>query len=180
MIIQDNRTEKNIYDCIDKHKTKQEIRKYILNLWLEEKPNTQYRYFVEKFKNSQAQEKRIYLQRPAQLNKGCDFVIYCEDLIIFKNGNDKPPKHSFIIEDIQNKKSKNNDLEILKKSIEHIFNCQSYLKATENLSDLKKWGNGLSYEVILKLLKWYFIEQDITYWLRTGRNMLWDGIQNVC
>lgn len=176
MIRKDNRTNKEICGEIDKLRSKEEIRKYILNLWLEEKPDTQYRYFVEKFTNKNKQEKRIYLERPANLNKGCDFVIYCEDLVCWKNTNDKPPKHNLILDDIKDNKSNSSNL---KKSIECIFNCKSYQIASKNLSHLQSWNNGLSYELILKLVKWYFIEQDITYWLKTGRNMLYDAITKI-
>ena len=61
MIKKDNRAEKEIYNFIDKLNSKQEIRKGILNLWLEETPQTQSRYFIETFKDKNNQEKRIYL-----------------------------------------------------------------------------------------------------------------------
>ena len=62
--------------------------------------------------------------------------------------------------------------------MEDIFHCQTYQVASQHLNHLQSWDNGLSYEVILKLVKWYFMEQDITYWLGEGRNKLWKKIQN--
>ena len=40
------------------------------------------------------------------LNKGCDFVVYVEDLILWKNGNDRPPKHDDVLDDLHQKKAK--------------------------------------------------------------------------
>ena len=34
-------------------------------------------------------------------------------------------------------------------------------------------------DMICKCIKWLFIEQDITYWNWSGRNMLYNGIKNV-
>ena len=74
---------------------KKEIRVFILHTWLEEKQGTIYRYFVETLANG----KRIYLERPTQKNKGCDFVIFVEDQWLNKtNSNDKPPKHERLFE----------------------------------------------------------------------------------
>jgi hypothetical protein len=38
---------------------------------------------------------------------------------------------------------------------------------------------GEPYELILKTLRWLFIEQDVTYWSGQGRNMLYNGILNL-
>ena len=33
-------------------------------------------------------------------------------------------------------------------------------------------GHGLAPDELLYIIKWLFIEQDVTYWARTGRDML--------
>lgn len=39
--------------------------------------------------------------------------------------------------------------------------------------------SGHSIEVIFKSLKWLFIEQDITYWNRSGGAMLYNGLCKI-
>ena len=160
MIKKDDR--KNVFNLdINQLSNKKNIRSYLLEKWAEEPEGIQFRYFVEVLSNN----KRIYLERPANLNKGCDFIIKVEDLILFKNGNDKPPKHSDLLRYIVNKKQHKN----LKKEIESIYNCKN-----TNISYADD-----EHELILKLCKWFFIEQDITYWANSGRQMLWSEIEKI-
>ena len=37
-------------------------------------------------------------------------------------------------------------------------------------------GKGLNVELLVKVLKWLFIEQDIRCWNYSGREMLWAGL----
>lgn len=93
MIKKDDR--KNVYSLnVNNFSNKKDIRDYLLKTWSNEAERVQFRYFVETLSDN----KRIYLERPANLNKGCDFVVKIEDLIIFKNGNDRPPKHKDLLE----------------------------------------------------------------------------------
>jgi len=39
--------------------------------------------------------------------------------------------------------------------------------------------NSIEVETVLKLIKWLFIEQDVTYWHFSGRNMLYRGLKSV-
>lgn len=160
-----------------KFKDKKEIRKILLRKWIKEKPSTKYRYFVEKLNSNN----RIYLERPGRLNKGCDFVIFIENhaFLKFKNGNDKPPTHEFIFNDLKLKKSKFNKkqyCEILTAIIE-IYHCKSYESASKHIKSNTFVGEDV--ELILKTLKWFFIEQDITYWNSSGRQMLFDRITKI-
>ena len=34
-------------------------------------------------------------------------------------------------------------------------------------------------EMILKVFKWLFIEQEIRYWNYSGRDMLWQGVPSI-
>jgi len=76
------------------------MRHFLLDQRKSEEPQTKYRYFVEQLNDGT----RIYLERPGRLNKGCDFVIYIENHIQYKNGNNKPPKHNDILSDLAVKK----------------------------------------------------------------------------
>jgi hypothetical protein len=133
-----------------------------------------YRYYVEILKNG----KRVYLQRPAHLNKGMDFQVCVEGLLKYKNGNDKPPSHSDIIKDLKLKKSQNlKEFEKLKELIDRVWDCEEPedIIKTKSLSFIQ----GFSVEEILKILKWLFIEQDMTYWSYDGRDMLMGGINEI-
>lgn len=151
------------------------LRKHILNRWMSEDPNTKYRYDVEAL----ADGKTIYLERPGRLNKGCDFVIFIEDYLTFKNGNDKPPKHNFILEDLRDKKQQLDPEQWtqLLNAIKAIYDCQSYDTAIVFCNELP--NEGISFELVLKTLRWLFIEQDITYWNGQGRGMLLSSILSL-
>jgi len=151
------------------------LRTHILNQWTIENPNSKYRYFVEVLVNGS----RIYLERPGRLNKGCDFVIFIENHITFNNGNDKPPRHDFITNDliIKNQNLTKANWNLLLQAIEAIYNCEPFQIAFAFCNNLPT--SGETYELILKTLRWLFIEQDVTYWSGQGRNMLYNNILNL-
>ena len=123
--------------------------------------------------------KRIYLERPTFLNKGCDFVLFAEDVITCKNGNDKAPSHNDVLQDLTIKKgalSSEQYAELLE-AIKCIYDMRPYSEAEAHVKNLPQveW----SYELLLKLLRWLFSEQDITYWAGDGREMLYTAIKTV-
>lgn len=169
----DDRQEKTL--DVDNIHSRKELRKFILTTYVEEDCNAKLRYYVETLENG----KRIYIERPAQLNKGCDFVVFVEDFILYQNGNDKPPKHDDVLEDLREKKHTltMDQYEQLKLAIESIYNLEQYnntIQYTQTLPPV-----GWDYEVLLKLLRWLFIEQDVTYWSGSGRNMLYSAISSI-
>jgi hypothetical protein len=137
-----------------------------------------YRYFVEKIESD---NRRIYIERPGRLNKGCDFVIYVEDLLLFNNSNDKPPKFNDLVTDIKYKKDHLNimDYNLLIKAITSIYNLNTYLNSYNIIRNIKNIENSWNYELLLKLNRWFFIEQDITYWAKSGREMLYNAILDI-
>lgn len=149
--------------------TRQQIRSKVLRTWEAETPGSgQYRYNVEKC----ADDSKIYLLRPANLNKGCDFVIVSENFLKFNNGKDKPPKHKDVADLLKEILHENITLKRdLTDAINKAYNC-------ENLYHIFARYNRLlgtpecKCERLLKLLKWMWIEQDITYWAGEGRQML--------
>ncbi|EOU1462724.1 DNA adenine methylase [Clostridium perfringens] len=162
-------------------KDRKEIRYEIVNLFLNEEPGTgkqelssKYIYYVETLLDG----KRIFLKRPANLNKGFDFIIKVEDIEFREKGADKDaPRHSDIITDLKNKRNEDEDkYNELYSLIKDIYECKDI-----NSSDMEKlsFKNGYSVELVLKLIKWFFIEQDITYWNYSGRAMLMDNINNI-
>jgi len=63
------------------------------------------------------------------------------------------------------------------KLIARVYNCE---EPDEVLSGSNlKFNSGATIELLLKLLKWLFIEQDMTYWSYDGREMLKRGIDEL-
>ena len=132
-----------------------------------------------RFVETLADGKRIYIERPGRLNKGCDFVIYVEDLIKWQNGNDKAPSHNDLLEDLQLKKDNlpPNDYGKLIQAITDIHDLKTFEQSYSNVKGLP--CHGWPYELTLKLVRWFFIEQDLTYWAGQGRGMLYNAIKEV-
>ncbi|MFA4946343.1 MAG: DNA adenine methylase [Candidatus Micrarchaeia archaeon] len=166
-----------------KNKTREEFRRSIVTCFLLENKGywddevqhvMHYTYFVETI----ADGSRIYLKRPARLNKGMDFQVNAENFLKYENGNNKPPSHKDIIKDLKNKKKEApKKFAQLMKLIARVYNCE---EPDEVLSGSNlKFNSGATIELLLKLLKWLFIEQDMTYWSYDGREMLKRGIDEL-
>lgn len=165
MIKKDRREELSL--TVDHLNNKKDIRAFLLQTWSDEEEGIQFRYTLETLSNN----KKIYLERPTNLNKGSDFVIKVEDMIVYKNGNDKPPKHESLLDYIKNKKQvlQADEYKKLIDDIKNVYDCKT----------IKVNYIDNEHEIILKLCKWFFIEQDITYWANSGRAMLWGAIQKT-
>ncbi|MGR3913860.1 MAG: hypothetical protein OD918_04945 [Gammaproteobacteria bacterium] len=153
-----------------------DVRQFLLATWAKEAVAQKYRYFAEVFDDG----KRLYLERPGRLNKGCDFVIYIEDSFLYKNKNDKPPSHAVLFSDLRSKKRK-----LDAKSWGHLIAC---IESVHQITpydcplDSKRKIDSLApmtLQQIQLLCKWFFIEQDLTYWSGQGRNMLMEGITEM-
>ena len=174
--IRNDNSIKIIINNIENYKTREEIRTFLLYKWASEARYKKYRYFVETLNDSS----HLYLERPGKLNKGCDFVIYIGEQWLYKNGNDRPPSHELLMDDLSNKKNilSKQDFNSLKKAISEIYACKPYNEASKHIKHLSNI-KGYSYELLLKLIRWFFIEQDITYWSGKGREMLFEEIKNI-
>jgi hypothetical protein len=147
-------------------------RRLLAETWLLEEENSRYRYNVETCRNG----RKVYLQRPTWLNKGFDFEIRLEG---FPSRYERP-SHSNIIEDLREKKAESlPSFRRLRELIDGVYGCgepDQFLLKYPNLS----FRVGLPVDAVLKVLKWMFIEQDLTYWNGRGRRMLMeDGIQTL-
>ena len=134
-IRKDESSEKEI--CVDQFRTREDIREYLMGLFIREKRGIKLRYYIEN-----VADKRIYIERPGRLNKGCDFVILVEDLIIWKNGNDKPPRHDDLISDLTNKKGvlASAHFVALKSAIHDIYELKPYSDAIRRTTGLPAFG----------------------------------------
>lgn len=154
-------------------------RKVVLE-FMEEEPGTgrgnyatHYKYYVERLRDG----RKVYLTRPAWLKVGFDFLIHVEGET-FINGKDNP-SHDDIIQDLVRKKEENTGLfRRLCEMIKRVFDCEDPDDFHEDYDDIN-FEVGLPSETILKVLKWFFIEQDIRFWNYSGRNMLMRGIEGL-
>lgn len=155
------------------------IRMRLVHLFAQETPGkgkkelaSRYIYYVETLQNGS----RIYLQRPANLHNGFDFLICVENCNFSAPGKRKRnyPKHEDIIGDLETKKSTNPGMyERLYMLLEQVYNRQEISK---DAYDAIQFQQGFPVDMIIKTVKWLFIEQDIRYWNYSGRDMLWTGI----
>ena len=157
--------------------TRNEVRMRVVDEFSTETPGTgnedeasRYKYFVETLANGD----RVYLQRPANLHNGFDFLVCVENTNYAVEGARRrnSPKHDDIRDDLIEKKNENIEMyrrlySVLKK----VYECKD-VDETE-YSDIS-FASGLSVEHIVKVIKWLFIEQDIRYWNYSGRNMTWE------
>ena len=166
--------------------TRQAIREELICLFLKEEPGfkfdennlnpTKYIYVVETIENY-----KIYLQRPAQLNKGFDFIVNVENMY-FKfedKRRHRNPSHQDITKILLSYRQYKEYYKI-QNIINKIFKCENLniVKETENLPCFINYDNEqIPIAVILYCIKWLFIEQDITYWNWSGRYMLFKHLQ---
>lgn len=166
--------------CCNLKKNRNDLRKLVIKKLWKEKPGTgnknkasRYKYFVEKLSSGS----RIFITRPARLKLGFDFLIHVENQFFTRNRD--YPSHENITKDLRKKKRREpKKYEKLKKAIDGVFRCHDpddILKKYKRL----KFNTGFEVDLILKVCKWFFIEQDIRYWNYSGRGMLKSGIDNI-
>ena len=81
-----------------------------------------------------------------------------------------------IDEEIMKKPSSLTDEEYekVKKILNKLYNCEFVGK--DEYLDIN-FFTGIEIEGILKLVKWLFLEQDVTYWNYSGRAMLYQSLK---
>lgn len=160
-----------------------DIRKELVTLLLQEQPGTgagvnasRYRYTVDTFNNYS-----IVLNRPAGLNKGFDFTVNIQGMSFKKQRTYSNPSHQDIIDVLQSVKSANpTQYQNVSLEIRNIYNCASpNFQNISGITFLDHTNTPRPIEIILLAIKWLFIEQDITYWNWSGRNMLFSSLQNL-
>lgn len=152
-------------------------RQGLSRLFLAEDPGTEtyrteYIYYVEE---DSADGTKVYLVHPAFLNNGFDFTIHIENQVFVHSGKrtytDDIPAHDHIVNDLLAKKEENPSLfKQLKTLLDKVFQCSTI---EDNEYKAYPFKLGLSVETLFKTIKWFFVEQDITYWNGKGRRMLY-------
>lgn len=162
--------------------TRNDVRKKVIEEFMKEQPGkgtgelaSKYNYIVEYLQCGN----KVILTRPANLKNGFDFLIRVEN-IDFSKGLGKfrdYPKHDDILDDLSLKKSKNCVLyQELYKFIVLTYECN---EIDDNWFHNLNFDIGYPCDLIVKTIKWFFIEQDIRYWNYSGRNMLMSSISEI-
>ena len=135
---------------------------------------TKFTYYVETLSDG----KRVYLRRPANLHWGFDFIVCVEDINFNPAGRRRNyPTHPNIIDDLKQKAIESpNKYRRLHEMMLQVYNCEEIEFALANSIGFE---SGYPCDMILAILKWLFIEQDIRYWNYSGRNMLWSSIAEI-
>jgi hypothetical protein len=170
--------QKLVVDWILKASDRSSQRRALALKWLDEGEYSNYRYNVETCDDG----KRVYLLRPTWLNKGFDFQVNVEG---FRSDTRKPrgstvemPSHEDLGHDIGLKLKAAPELkEALFKAICDVYDCVEPDEILSKSSKLRDLRAGLPIDKLLRTIKWLFIEQDLTYWNQTGRNMLMCAIE---
>ena len=156
--------------------SRNEVRMRVVEVLAKEEPGTgngdtasKYIYYVEVLKDGN----RVYLQRPAHLHNGFDFLVCVENTNYSAPGERRRnyPKHDDMGADLLKKKAENPELyKQLYDLLRRVYECHDVEEVEYNDMEFLV---GLPVDHILKAMKWLFIEQDIRYWNYSGRNMTW-------
>ncbi|MFB3852853.1 MAG: hypothetical protein ACE148_03400 [Vicinamibacterales bacterium] len=155
------------------------LRAAVAAKWLTEEPHSRYRYNVETCKAGN----RVYLLRPTWLNKGFDFQVNVEGFRSqtreAKGQTREMPSHKDVIFDLATKAKRHPSLvPQLFAAVADVYNCSEPAIVLANRPDIASLdAAGLPPDQLLFIVKWLFIEQDLTYWLETGRDMLMSAIE---
>ena len=163
--------------------TREDVRKEVIELFLLETPGTgtgelcsKYWYTVESISGYS-----IILKRPVPLNKGFDFTVNVDGLFFKRNRRYTNPSHDDIISACKYVQSENpSRYDVIKTAVSKIYHCQPYERESiAGITFTDYEGAQHPMEIVLLAIKWLFIEQDVTYWNWSGRNMLWDVIKVI-
>ena len=153
-----------------------ELRLRVVDYFSKESPGegkkdkaSRFRYYVETLSDGN----RVYLVRPANLHYGFDFQIHVENMNYAQPNKKRNtmPKHDNLHEDLLQKKEKapqmyKNLYNLLKK----VYECN---EITDDEINSLSFSVGYPVDHVVKIMKWFFIEQDIRYWNYSGRDMPW-------
>jgi hypothetical protein len=165
--------------------TRHEIVQKVVNIFIQTEhaqrgKGVKFWYPVEKLPSSlQLPDNRLFIFRPGGLQKwNFDFKVNVIQEFGLENG-----KHADIAADLSNKKQKHP-----RKFVKLLDAIEEIYSGSENDVDkvLAKYPNpqlsfksGAQVEVLLKVLKWMFIMEDIVYWNYDGRAKLYNFLKEV-
>ncbi len=158
-------------------KSRKHIRDWLIGEFLKEEAgqgtgdlSTKYIYAVEQCDTGNT----IKIKRPAYLNKGMDFTVHITNIKFREKGGIKDmPSHQEIIDDLLAKKNHDRDkYQLLMAVLRRIYACRHCDEINIHIS-----AGKLSCQEVCLLIKWLWIEQDVTYWNFSGRAMLYQTLE---
>ena len=161
--------------------TRNEVRMRVVDLLSKEMAGegrgelaSRYKYYVERLSDG----RRIFLSRPAFMHNGFDFVVRVEGMNFAREGRRRDaPSHEDMFLDLQEKKEQSLDgYKRLYALLRQVYTCQD---VSDDIMRGVQINVGMPAEMILKVFKWLFIEQEIRYWNYSGRDMLWQGVPSI-
>lgn len=127
-----------------------------------------FRYPVEKLPDN----RRLFITRPGH-KKNFDFKVEVTEEMGLEEG-----KHEQVVLDLRMKKQRNpQGFEDFLRAVKEVYHCSEndIERLLPRYSNLKgAFDTGAEVEVILKILKWLFIMEDIVYWDVEGRAFLYN------
>ena len=155
---------------LPRHKIVRKVVNIIIEFEYEKKgKGIKFRYPVEEMPGG----KKLYISRPGH-KKNFDFKVDTEG---FGLGDGK---HNEVASDIREKRKRNErKFKRFMKALTSLYNCQEndVDKLVRRYRLVRGFGIGASVEVILKILKWLFIMEDIVYWDNEGRAFLFNYLR---
>jgi hypothetical protein len=167
--------------------TRDKIRRDLAAAFLDERPGSedeshQYMYIVEKA----AGGLNVLLVRPTWLNKGFDFEIRVPECSFRgKKGSwSARPSHDnlcSILHAVQAVHPKR--FSSVQDGVRQAFACEDYGKSVAECADIpileiEDMRGDAAADIAILIARWMFIEQDITYWTRSGRHMLMSKLRD--
>jgi hypothetical protein len=173
--------QKKFYDFIllDDKMTRHGIVQKVVNTFISTEcsdrgQGIQFWYPVENLSDN----KRLFIKRPGGLQKwNFDFKVNVEPEFELGKGT-----HKEVALDFQNKKIENpQKYPELLKALTQVYNCNNDVdQILQAIPDLEpSFKTGAKANVLLKVIKWMFIMEDIVYWNYKGRTKLYDYLMGL-
>jgi hypothetical protein len=156
---------------------RQDIVKKVVNTLIDSEHlkkgrGVRFRYPVEDLSDGQ-----LFIVRPGR-KKDFDFKVEVTPNMRLGTGS-----HAEIVQDLRIKKRENpKRFEDLRRAIDTLHSCSEndVDVIMKQYPDLKSaFKTGASVDVLLKVIKWMFIMEDIYYWDYLGRDMLHSGLSSI-
>jgi len=159
-----------------------EIVRRVINIFIDTESQqrgkgVKFRYPVE---NLASVNKQLFIFRPGGLRGKWNFGFKVEMLEELGLGRGR---HKEIILDFHNKKQENpQEFSALLQALTAIYDCSEndVDQVLEYYPDLRtSFQTGAKIEILLKVVKWMFIMEDIVYWSYQGRATVYNALKEV-
>ena len=173
--------EKKVFDfiSIDDKMSRHDIVQKVVNTFISTEfadrgKGIQFWYPVEKLSNG----RQLFIKRPGGLQKwNFDYKVNVEEDFGLGKGT-----HREISLDFENKSQENNKkypklLEALTKLYECNNDVDNILKIIPDIES--SFQTGAKVDILLKVIKWMFIMEDIVYWNFKGRTKLYEHLMGL-